>query len=182
MTVDFKICPRCCIEKPRAGFHSRRQSRDGMTSHCTTCRAVTAKKWREKNLESTKLVGARWRSENREHLRARGAERSLKKRAKIAVAQARTRSRKSGVPCDLDGHIDEIQARMDAGVCELSGLKFDMSPGRTFRSPSLDRKAPSLGYVYSNLRVVCFGMNTALGNWGDDAFRLIAEGFLRKNP
>lgn len=45
--------------------------------------------------------------------------------------------------------------------------------------PSIDRVIPNLGYVYSNIRIVCFGMNAALGDWGEDKFKRLVKGYLK---
>ncbi len=38
----------------------------------------------------------------------------------------------------------------------------------SYNSPSVDRIDPKKGYVYSNIRIVCFSLNAAIGNWGDE--------------
>ena len=95
--------------------------------------------YRAKNKAEREAVQARWRSENSEHLKARGAKRRLEKRAMCLIAGARTRSRNKGLDFALDDFAEVLQARIDKGHCELSGVPFDMSPGRKANSPSLDR-------------------------------------------
>ena len=119
-----------------------------------------------------------WRKANAEHLAKRGAKRLLEKRGMALVASARTRACKRRIEFNLDQHIDSIQQRIDIGLCELSGIPFDLSPGRTFASPSLDRINPDKGYVYTNIRVICHAMNVALGDWGEDALRQVMSQWL----
>lgn len=119
-----------------------------------------------------------WTAENKEHLVRREAIRRLTKRAQCLVATTRTRAKKKNIPFDLDTHIEEIQNRIDVGFCELSGIQFDLSPGRTFASPSIDRIVPSNGYLYPNIRIVCHGVNVALGDWGEEIFEIFARAFL----
>jgi len=69
---------------------------------------------------------------------------------------------------DLLEHLKEIQERIDAGVCEISGVPFNLREGRTFDSPSIDRIDPSRGYTYANIRLICHAMNSALGDWGEE--------------
>ena len=121
---------------------------------------------------------AAWRQRNKEHIAAVGAKRRLEKRAQILVANARSRARSIGIPFDLDAYIEKIQHRLDLGVCEVTGEPFDITPGRTFASPSIDRIDPSKGYIYSNIRVVLFMVNTALGNWGEDVLRQVMTNWL----
>ena len=84
------------------------------------------------------------------------------------IRGAKRRAAAKELPFDLDAHAADVQARIDRGVCEISGLPLDLSAKRGFASPSLDRINPSRGYVYDNIRVVCHLMNCALGTWGED--------------
>jgi hypothetical protein len=121
-----------------------------------------------------------WREQNKERITALDAKRRLEKRAQILVANARCRARAIDVAFDLDKHTPEIQQRLDLGVCELTGEPFDFSPGRTFASPSIDRIDPAKGYTYSNIRVVLFMVNTALGNWGEDVLRRVMTRWIER--
>lgn len=101
-------------------------------------------------------------------------------RATLAINAARQRCRKFGLPFDLDDYRKLLQARYDAGVCELSGLPFDMHASRqAWNAPSLDRIKPELGYVYGNIRVILFGLNAALGTWGEDRLVEMVEAMKR---
>lgn len=86
---------------------------------------------------------------------------------RVLIANARRRAEKKGLPFDLDKHSMELEQRLRAKVCELSGLPLDRSKHNGPYFPSLDRIIPSLGYVYSNIRVICFALNTAFGSWGE---------------
>ena len=143
-------------------------------------RAAYDKDYREKNGDSRRAKQAQWRSGNRDRLKVRDAKRRLHKRAQCLINAARTRSRSKGIAFDLDGFESELQGRIDAGVCELSGVSFDLSPGRKPNSPSLDRKNPILGYVPDNVRVICHALNAALGDWGEDVLAPIMVGWIEK--
>ena len=176
----MKTCPTCKKEKPLSLFNKDLSRIAGVSAQCKACRASKSKEYRRLTAKERRESQARWRSENAEHLKKRASKRRLEKRAQCLVAAARTRSRPKGVPFDLDGQIDVLQKIIDAGYCELSGVPFDMSPGRKANSPSLDRITPSLGYVPGNVRIVCHALNTALGDWGEDVLAEIAEAWLRK--
>jgi hypothetical protein len=141
-------------------------------------RAEYDKKYRIKNKERKSAREAQWRLDNAEHLAQRGAKRRLEKRAMCLIAGARTRSRNKGIRFELDGFAGDLQCRIDRGICELSGVKFDLSPGRKATSPSLDRINPKLGYVPCNVRVICHALNAALGDWGEDALLPIMTGWM----
>lgn len=101
-------------------------------------------------------------------------------RARDLIRHARLRAHKKALPFDLDQHIEELQSRIDAGVCEISGEPFNLTGGRTWDSPSLDRITPSIGYIYSNIRVVLHAVNSAMGDWGDAKMLEIARSIMAR--
>ena len=104
------------------------------------------------------------------------AKNTSAERAKALVNGAKVRAILKKLPFDLDKKaIAKLQSRIDLGVCELSGVPLRFDGGRTFDSPSLDRIEPALGYVYSNVRVICAAMNSALGNWGEDRLMAVLQ-------
>lgn len=105
--------------------------------------------------------------------------RKLEKRAQCLVGTVRTRCRKRGLEFDLGAHVAEIQRRIDAGVCELTGVPFDLSPGRKFSSPRIDRIDPRKGYTYDNIRIVLNLVNAALGDWGEVTLREVMQKWLK---
>jgi hypothetical protein len=124
---------------------------------------------------------AQWRADNVIRIRERDARRRLQKRAQCLINGARTRSKSKGIAFALDSFEAELQARIDAGRCELSGILFDLSPGRKPNSPSLDRINPAFGYIPDNVRLICYALNAALGDWGEAALAPIMIGWLRGN-
>jgi len=106
----------------------------------------------------------------------------LNNRASNLVCKARIRARKWDLPFDLHHHIDDLQQRINKGSCELTGYPLDLGPakGRTriYNAPSIDRIVPEKGYVYDNVRVVCFAANAAMGDWGEDKIRDIMRHWL----
>lgn len=99
----------------------------------------------------------------------------------VLLNYARDRARRAGVPFDLDREF--VRSKLAAGLCELSGLAIQrVSPG-AYRvhpyAPSLDRVDPDLGYVKSNVRLVCFAVNRARSDWGDEVLLTIASGLVK---
>lgn len=113
--------------------------------------------------------------------RRREVVRRLTKRADQLIRSIKSRSKKRGLACDLGQHIADIQARIDAGFCELSGLPFDIILGVSPFAPSIDKIDPNGGYLYSNIRVVCHSVNCALGYWGVETLLSIADA-IRSKP
>ena len=133
---------------------------------------------RKRRNEKTK----EWAIKNREYLLTKERLRRRNKRAQCLISNARTRSRRRGIGFDLDGMEMEIQQRIDAGVCEITGTPFDLSPGRKFNSPSIDRINPKFGYTPENIRIVCHAMNAAMGDWGEDPVKTMLISWLKTNP
>jgi hypothetical protein len=143
-------------------------------------RAAYDRAYRAKNAERKAAYEAQWRLENAEHLKQRAAKRRLEKRAMCLIAGARVRCRNKGIHFGLDGFADELQQRIDAGRCELSGIAFDLSPGRKPTSPSLDRRDPAKGYTPENVRVICHALNAALGDWGEAGLAPILAAWMQR--
>lgn len=79
---------------------------------------------------------------------------------------------------------DWVLQKLNLGVCELSGIDFDMAPnGRTNRnpkSPSIDRINSNLGYTPENCRLVLLSINDALNQYGLDHFLTVAKAVINK--
>jgi hypothetical protein len=65
------------------------------------------------------------------------------------------------------------------GRCEISGIQFsdEQIPGCSRRPfiPSIDRIKPKEPYIFDNCRLVCWAVNRALGEWGDEVFWRIVK-------
>jgi len=103
-------------------------------------------------------------------------------RASRLLAGIKKKCRRHGLACDLD--VEWLSRRMTAGVCELSGVRFDMNVRQrkaTIKTPSVDRINAGGGYTKDNCRLVAFGVNFALSSWGLDAFLELAEGLVSRH-
>jgi len=101
-----------------------------------------------------------------------------------AVASAKVRAAKKGLPFDLYDHVEHLRLLADRG-CQLTGIPFDVSMkgGRGRRNPrslSIDRIDGNKGYVRSNVRLILWGLNIAFNNWGEDEFEEIARAWLKR--
>jgi hypothetical protein len=84
---------------------------------------------------------------------------------------------RGGLPF-LMTHFDLIDMMVrSGGRCELSGVPFS---GETFGTshkrpfiPSIDRIRPKEAYMADNCRLVCWAVNLALGEWGDEVWHRI---------
>jgi len=135
--------------------------------------------WRKKN--QSRLAEAR--AKRREKDKVYREKYNRKNPARYLCSRIARRCQEKGIPFDLDQYEEELNFRIRRGFCELTGLPIAISSGAgmQWNSASLDRIVPSHGYTYSNIRVVCFAMNAALGNWGEAAFRRVATAYLERN-
>lgn len=100
-------------------------------------------------------------------------------RAKRLLSAARARAKQKRVAFTLDGwNRLSIQAVLERGKCELTGLPFGKGPF----APTLDRIVPADGYVPGNVRVVCRLINAALGDWGKSTLRQAMSAWLPTPP
>lgn len=175
----MKRCTQCRMLKPVSAFRKYSgASSDGLRPLCRDCQRKYEQFWRCANKK--RLAEARQKRRDKDTVyRQRYIESN---KALYLVSRIKSRCRKKSIPFDLDKHLSEISDRIQAGRCEISGFPLKMKHGgwMTYNSPSIDRKDPSAGYVYNNIRIVCFAMNAALGNWGEEKLRAVIHGWLGK--
>jgi len=103
-------------------------------------------------------------------------------KAKAVISNVNSRDKNH----ELD--IEWAQKRIDAGVCEFTGISF-VYPKRGVgqqgfnHNPwgvSVDRIDPEKGYVKDNCRLVVWAFNRAKGKWCDDTMILLAKGILNQ--
>ena len=145
---------------------------------CAECQRRYETQWRAQNTERLQQA----REKRAEAAREYQAKYNRENWARYIVSRLKPKCQKKGIPFDLDKHLDELNQRRSTGLCELTGLPLrDTLRGhRTWDSASLDRINPADGYVYSNVRIVCFGMNAALGDWGGAVFSKIVSAYLAR--
>ncbi len=104
----------------------------------------------------------------------------LRVRAGILLTSARKRAEDRGLPFSLNK--EDIVRRFEAGVCEVTGIKFDLSlPGRFRRFcrgpwvPSVDRVDPLKGYTPENTKVVVWAYNVAKSDFKNSDVMTLAK-------
>lgn len=146
-----KICEEYRTAGPRQKFRGT----------CRDCQNEQERKRRFRKCYLTADQRKKWRLNNR---------------GSALVSSARCRARARSLDFDLDAKA--IQARIDSGFCELTGMPFDLKDKQN--SPSLDRKDPNKGYTMDNTRVVLTCVNLMLNTWGVEKILQIADA-LRSN-
>lgn len=145
--VEHAVCSRCKQYKHFSEFGKRL---GGRNYRCKTCHAAVSKECRVPE-------------KHREHMRRY----YIRTRFDRLLKLVENRAAKRGVEYSLDRKDDALRARFDLGVCEMTGIPFNLENGRTFDSPSLDRKDPNKGYTSDNVRFVLDIMNVAMNQYGE---------------
>lgn len=99
------------------------------------------------------------------------------------LSNTKKQAKQKGLRFDLD--IEWFDSRINAGVCELSGLPFDLTEkygvgGRGPNSPSVDRKDPKGPYTKENCRMILWWLNRALVDLGDEYAMRVFRGIFVK--
>ena len=88
---------------------------------------------------------------------------------------ANSRCKVMGLKYDID--IDFLRSKYN-GKCELSGIEFDLSLDSGNRNPfrpSLDKIDSNGGYTKDNVRIILWGLNFALSDFGLDVYLKMAK-------
>jgi hypothetical protein len=142
--------------------------------------------WYAKNKERAKQWKIDWIANNRSQYdeRRKRYRSKTKVRAKELLAMAKFSAKKKNISFDLD--YEWIFERLELGICEMTGIKFDLEPFPKGRqnpyTASLDRVVPELGYVKSNVRMILWALNAAFNSYGENVYADIARVFLDRNP
>lgn len=93
-------------------------------------------------------------------------------RLKKLVAMAKNRAATQGIPFDIDrNYMIDLWDYQD-GKCSISDQPFDLSVPTKYScnpdAPSIDKIEPKLGYVKGNVRLVCYQVNMALNEYGEN--------------
>lgn len=155
-----RICKKCKIEKPYSEFYVNSKGNRGRCKECFRKASLMQKR---SDPAKTSANFKAWRDENR---------------GRALVNVAKHRAKKRGMAFDLDP--EDIQKRIEAGACELSGIPFGLSEPRAWNAPSLDRIDSTLGYTTRNVRVVLYALNVAANIWGPAKILEIASAISTK--
>jgi hypothetical protein len=100
------------------------------------------------------------------------------RRGGYLLSSIRKSCKKRGETTDLT--FEWLQSRIDYGVCEMSGVPFDMKSKKGPFSPSVDRIDPRGPYTQANCRVILWFINRALSNYGEDLALSVFEKILER--
>lgn len=145
-----------------------------------------SRQWYAKNKEKATAWKREWVSKNREkYIERRKKYRMIPKTRAIEMFHgAKFSAKEKNIPFDLD--MEWIKQKIQAGICELTGIKFKLEPLENGRqnpyTASLDRIVPEEGYIKSNVRMILWALNAAFNSYGEDVYANIARVYLEKHP
>lgn len=93
-------------------------------------------------------------------------------RTKKLLAMAKNRAKTQEIPFDLDHEYLLDLWEYQKGRCAISNQLLDLSAPTIYScnpdAPSLDKIIPRLGYIKGNVRFVCYQVNMALNEYGEE--------------
>ena len=169
--ITKRCVGRCRRFREPVYFNKSKKFTDGYEPVCIDCQA--AQDFDLKSMDAGPTVVPSRRKRNRprvvtlEHYKVR----------RLLVA-ASTRAIRAEAPYDLQQHTQELEARLKLGRCEMTKLPFDMDTPLAYNAPALYPVDPAKEMVYSNIRIICWGMLCALGTWGPKDLETLVTAWL----
>lgn len=157
-------------------------------------RRAKSDEYYEKNKERLVRAQREWYQNNKESVCARAKQRRDQRpefynerrrldrrlnRAKHAWFSTRKSAKNLGVEFDLT--VEWFQEKLNRGVCEMSGLPFDMetTKHRSPNCPSIDRRDPKGSYTKANCRLILWFINRAMMDLGEDYCMKVFRGIVK---
>jgi len=156
-----KVCAKCCEEKPLSQFYKRSDRPGEPRAWCKECANDASRAYRrtEEGRELTRLSTLRSKQANA---------------GKALYTQTKHRAKNAGLEFSLTE--EWFVEKVNAGVCELTGLPFGRIHENDPYSPSPDRIDNDIGYRDGNGRMILWWLNKAKGTMSEDQFqRCIAD-------
>ncbi len=160
-----KKCYKCGISKPLQDFHKRRDRKYGVGSQCKMCKSESARANYPNVKDKNTAYKKEWLKTHRGSIYR-------------MLSNAKKRAQKKELTYDVD--FEFVEQKVLAGVCEVTGwpVSFD-APHKSFSRPSLDRINNAKGYTKANVRLVCWGVNSMLNEYGEDKLIAVANAISR---
>lgn len=157
-------------------------------SWCASCKKSYLQRYKADHREHIKDLNRSWRDSNREHYREYKDTyyRTVHGRCVELCRSAKRRANKRSLAFDLSTtYLEELWAVQD-GCCLLTGIKLNIPPEGTggyhfYDSPSIDKIDPKGGYTKGNIRLICYGMNCCLHDFGELVFKRVSEKFIYRS-
>lgn len=197
--IEERKCWGCGFVKPRTEFHRDRHDKYGLQKVCKKCTQEHNKKFR---LDNPHYSGIRYRSMSEEEKELFNKNRyqknpekfkanrkkgrlTLNGRLKDLLRSTKERAKRKQLPFDLDEEWLEDKFTSQGCRCALTDIPFDFNPlvGGMMNhfAPSIDKiDNDNGGYIKSNSRLICWGLNAGFNRFGEAAYEKIARAYLMK--
>lgn len=171
LAKTIRKCSKCSQEKKCSDFYKK-------GAVCRTCQWALQKAKRARDPEKYRQIS---NASSKRHYAAHPQKASIKGktyrlnyRGEYLTKSAKSRATRFGLAFDLDPN--DIQRRVNLGVCEMTGIPFDLtSLERAWNAPSLDQIVPGAGYTKQNTRVILYSLNLAMNTWGEQVVLTLAK-------
>lgn len=163
VTATGRVCTKCGEWKEWGEFGVKGSGARGRPPTCKLCSARRGQDRRDADPQGWNEYARTWK---RNH------------RVSAMFSRAKGNAGERGLPFLLSRETDipRIARIIDEGVCQLTGLPFDLTHGcRKPNAPSLDRIDSTKGYVPGNVRVVLWQVNAMMNEYGEDALLEVAD-------
>lgn len=159
-------CSRCKLVKQMSDFQLNRLTKRGRDGICLECRRAYAVEYNNRPEVKSRLKA------RIESIRADGPKFTLQTSLLRALKRRATEN-----PAKISELMEMWKAQ--DGKCAVTGLPMTWYKGEAMpTSVSIDRIYSSVGYTLSNIRLVCYAINTFKGRWSDDHMYEMAEAIM----
>ncbi len=165
-----KICTVCKISLDVSLFNKDMSKKDKLKTCCKSCSAKSTKRWRHKNLEKSRELDKIYRTKNKEKIKIKNKRRyqnlTLDEKLKMLITTA---SKRKEYECSISPEYLKSIWEKQEGRCAYTKLPLTADANQ-FTTMSLDRIDSNVGYVESNVQLVCVVINKMKSNFTEDQF------------
>ncbi len=155
---DKRICKDCGEEKKLSKFPSKVNKPTGVRYFQYRCNKCQYTLWLKKNIDSRD----RYMKNQREK-----EDNTIDGRAMMLRNRCKCRAKKYNHEFDLSK--EYIKRKLKKGICEQTKIKLELNGDRyNPYAPSIDRIDNSIGYIDSNIQIVCTIYNFCKNQFSDN--------------
>lgn len=184
--MKTRICRKCKIEKKITDFRKNKLCKNGYEWTCKLCHKKICQEYKQRNKEKRNIL-ERKKWANGENVRYKEREKKrrinnpFRERARILRDGMSARARIKKIK--FEKHFfttDYLEIRLkNSPFCECCGKKLDIDfkKDKKFNdnSPSIDRIDPKIGYIKSNVAILCWRCNKHKQDATSKELRIIAD-------
>lgn len=157
-------------------------------SRCVPCLKEYQKQYRETHKERKNELYRVWRAKIGDEYKSKKYRyySSVEGRTVELVSRSKRRANAKKIEHTLTTDFVRKMWEQQNGCCALTGISFEIPQDRTCGkgtpfAPSIDRIDCSIGYIESNVRLVCLIVNYALNEFGETNFKTMCEHYSLKH-